>query len=98
MLIWIIILEEYGPAIEHIWGKKNKTTYELSRYPINENKENTQELTYGKENMSEINDTKGLPEYNFRISLKLIDQYQQKYPSMMAKNETGTYKTSYFHG
>ena len=48
--------------------------------------------------MSEINDTKGLPEYNFRISLKLIDQYQQKYPSMMAKNETGTYKTSYFHG
>ena len=33
--------------------------------------------------MSEIHDTEELPEIVFPINLQLVNQYQQKYPSLM---------------
>ena len=42
--------------------------------------------------MSEINNTKKLPEGIFPINLKLIDQYQQKDPSQEAKYKMGAYQ------
>ena len=58
MLIWRLILEEYGPDIEYIQGGKNKLAHALSRFPINGNQETTHESTYKKEILSEIDDTK----------------------------------------
>ena len=46
--------------------------------------------------MSEINYTKELPGGFFPINLKIIDQHQQKDPSLMAKYTTGTYQKGYF--
>ena len=47
------------------------------------------EYNYIKEIMSEINDIDELPEGVFPISLKIIDQYQRKFPILMAKYTTG---------
>ena len=41
--------------------------------------------------MSEINDTEELPEGNFHINLKLIDQHKRKESSLMTKYKEGTY-------
>ena len=57
----------------------------LSMFPINWNQDITQESTYDREFMPEITDIRELPEGIFHINLKLIDPYQWKYPSLMAK-------------
>ena len=57
----------------------------LSIFPVYGNQETTQESTCKKRNVSEINDIRELPEGVFPIHLKLINQYQQKYPSLMDK-------------
>ena len=46
--------------------------------------------------MSEINDTEELPEGLFPINLKLMNQYQRKYPILMDKYKNPTYKIGYF--
>ena len=48
--------------------------------------------------MSEIDNIEELPEGVFSINLKIIDQYQFKYLSIMAKYNTSKYKTGYFRG
>ena len=48
--------------------------------------------------MSEINDTEEIPEGNFPINLKLIQQNQRAEPSLMAKHKYGTYHKGYFLG
>ena len=45
---------------------------------MNRNEETTQESTYKKEIVSEINDTEGLPEGILPINLNVIDQYKRK--------------------
>ena len=44
----------------------------LSRFPLNGNQETTQNSTYQKEIVSEVNDTKEIPDGNFPINLKFI--------------------------
>ena len=48
--------------------------------------------------MSEINYTKELPEGIFSIELKLIDQYQRKYPILKDNYKMGTYNKGSFNG
>ena len=45
MLQWIIILEEYGPNIEYILGKKNIAADVIARLPNNVNQNTTHETT-----------------------------------------------------
>ena len=45
VLIWILILEEYGTDIEHTKGDKIIVAALLSRYPPNGTQETTQEDT-----------------------------------------------------
>ena len=90
MLIWILLLENYGPYIEYIQGNENIVTDTLSRLPINSNQDTTHESTYKKEILSEINDTEESTENIFSNNLKTIDQYQRKDPSLKAKYTTGT--------
>ena len=75
VLIWRLILEEYGLDIEYIKGENNIVTDRLSRTPLNGNEENTQKSTYQQEILSKINDTEEMPEGNFPINLKLIQKY-----------------------
>ena len=42
VLIWRLILEEYGPDIEYIQGDKNTVVYVLSIFLMNVNQETTQ--------------------------------------------------------
>ena len=58
MLIWRLILEEYGPDIEYIEGDKNRVAYALLILSTKLNQETTQESTYKNEIMTEINGTK----------------------------------------
>ena len=58
VLIWILVLEEYGTYIEYIQDHKNIVEYALSGFPINRNQDTTKDPTYKKEVMSEINDIK----------------------------------------
>ena len=51
LLIWRLILEEYGPKIEYIQGNKNIVADALSIFNIDGNQETTQESTYNKEIM-----------------------------------------------
>ena len=71
-------------------------THEISIFPISGNQDTTRESTCKKEILSEINDTEELPEGDFPINLKLTDQYQRKYPSLMAKYNMDTCKTVSF--
>ena len=41
--------------------------------------------------MSEINDTEAITEGGFSITLKLIEQYQRKYPSLLDKYKYDAY-------
>ena len=68
VLIWILILKEYGTYIEYIKGQKNIVADAISRFPLNGNQETTQKSTYQREIVSEINDTKEILEGNFPIN------------------------------
>ena len=48
--------------------------------------------------MSEINNTKEIPEGNFPINLKLIAKYQLAEHILIAKYKDGTYHKGYFRG
>ena len=48
--------------------------------------------------MSEINDTKELPEDNFPINLNLIAKHQREEPSIIAKYQDSTYHKFFFRG
>ena len=48
VLIWILILEQYGPDIEYIKGGVNIFADTLSRFPLNINQNTTQKSTYQK--------------------------------------------------
>ena len=48
--------------------------------------------------MSEINDKEEIPEINFPINFKLIQQHQRLERSIMAKYKNGMYHKDYFHG
>ena len=98
VLIWRLILEEYGPDIEYIKGENNIVADRLSRTPLNGNEENTQKSTYQQEILSKINDTEEMPEGNFLINLKLIQKYQRLEPSTRAKYKYGTYHKGSFRG
>ena len=58
--------------------------------PNYENENTTNESTYKKEIVSEINNTKERPESIFPIDLGLIYQYKRKNPSQMVKYEKYT--------
>ena len=58
LLIWRLILKDYGPDIEYIKGEKKILAYTLSRSPLNRDHDTTKKSTYTKEIVSEINDTK----------------------------------------
>ena len=58
---------------------------------LNGNQETTQKSTYQQEIVSEINDTKELPEGTFPINFTLIQKYQRSEPIMRAKYKDGTY-------
>ena len=56
VLIWRLILKEYGLDIEYIKGEKNIVEDTLSIFTLNGNQETTHNYTYKKEIVSEIND------------------------------------------
>ena len=93
VLLWRLILEEYSPEMEYIQCKKNIATYELSKLPNNENQKTAQESNYITEIMLEINGISKLPVNIFPVNLKIFDQYQWKYTSLMVKYKIGTYKS-----
>ena len=48
--------------------------------------------------MSEINDTKEIPEGIFPINLRLTQKHQRSEPSIKVKYKDGTYHKGYFRG
>ena len=48
VIIWRLIIEEYGPYIYNIKGEKNMVSDALSRIPLNGNKKATYNSTYQK--------------------------------------------------
>ena len=96
VLIWRLILEEYGLDIEYIKGDKKIVADALSRLPLYGNQETTQKSNHQKEIMLEINYTEELPEGMFPINLKLIQKYQWAEPSIIAKYKDGTYQKGSF--
>ena len=78
VLIWRLIIEEYGPYQEYIKGEKNIFAERLSRIPLNGNQETTQNYTYQQEIVSEINYIKEIPEGTFPINLKFIKNVNRR--------------------
>ena len=64
-------------------------TDRISIITLNDNQENTQKSIYQQEIVSEINDTKEIPEGTFPINLKFIQKYQRSEPSITAKYKDG---------
>ena len=70
----------------------------LSTFTLNGNQETTKESILKKEIVSEITDTKELPEGIFFINFRPIDQDQRKYPSLLAKYKEFMYQKYSFCG
>ena len=75
---------------------KNIVVDALSISPLNGNQETTQKSTYQKEILSEINYIEEIPEDDFNIHFKTIQQYQWAEPSLMAKYKDGTHHKFFF--
>ena len=86
----------YDYRIYQRW--ENIVAESLSILSLNGNQETTQNYTYQKWIISEINDIEELPECNFLINLKLIQKYQWTEPSIKAKYKYGTYHKGSFSG
>ena len=78
VLRWRLNLEQCGTEIGYIKGQKNIVVETLSIFPLDGNQETTLKSTYKKEIVSEINDTKEIPEGKFPVNLKWIKQQQRK--------------------
>ena len=76
MLRWRLILEEYGPDIKYILGKKNIAADAPSQLPNNIYQETKHGTMYATETMSELCDIEELPNGTFPLYFKLIDRYQ----------------------
>ena len=83
MLRWRLILEEYGPDIEYIPGKKNIASDVLSQLPKNWNQDTTHGSTYTTETMSELNKNEELSYGKFPLSFRIIDRYHWEYPFLL---------------
>ena len=70
----------------------------LSEFTVNGKQETTPDSTDTKEIISYINDIEELTKGVFPIHFKMIGQYQQKDPFLVAKYHKHVYKTSYFCG
>ena len=68
VLGWILILEEYGPDIEYIKGKKHILADARSRLTLNGNQETTHKSIYQQGIVSEINDIEELLEGTFPMN------------------------------
>ena len=85
-VFWCIpILEEYGPDIEYILGKKNIAIDALLRLPNSGNHGNAHESTYITETMPEIYGVDKLSYGTFTLSFKFIDRYQREDPFLPEK-------------
>ena len=71
---------------------------EISILPLNGNQYNTQKSTDKNEIVSEIKDTKEVPEVNFPINFKMIEKYQRKIPSLLHKYKYSTHQKGSFCG
>ena len=74
VLIWRLVLEEYGQDIEYIQGDKNIVSDTLSIFTINRNEETTQQSTYkyklDQKSMTPENYLRVFP-INFKISINI---------------------------
>ena len=84
--------------LEYIKGKKYIVSDALSIFPFNGNQDSSQNSTYQKEIVPEINDIEEIPEGTFPINLKLFKKYQWSEPILMAKYQDGTCHKGYFYG
>ena len=89
------LLQDYSHRLIISKVSKGLEARMLELLSINGNQETTQEPTYKKELVSEINDTEGLPEGIFSI-IKLVEQYQQIDPILKGKYEIGAYQKGSF--
>ena len=89
VLIYRLIIHDHGTYIDYIQGYRNIVTYQLSIFPINGKSQTTDDSIYKKKIVSEINDIKKFTEMISLVNIKLIDQYQQKDPSLMTKYRWG---------
>ena len=75
--MWRLILKQYGPDTEYIKSEKNIIADALSRLPLNGSQETTQNSTYKKYIVPEINNNIEIPEgnlpINYRTSLETRD-------------------------
>ena len=67
VLLWRLILEEYGTDIKYIQGRENIVAYALSRLNNNGNQKTTHETTYTTETMPELYNIEEFPEGTFLI-------------------------------
>ena len=72
MLQWRIILKGYDPDIEYIPGQKNIVGNALSQSQNKINQKTTNETVCTMETMSELYDTKEVPDSTFTISFNII--------------------------
>ena len=98
MLIWRLILKEYGTCIEYIKGENNIEADALSIFLLNRNQATPKKSTHQKEIVSEINDNEEIREGRFPINLKLINQHQRKDSILMDKYKEGMHHKGLFFG
>jgi transposase InsO family protein len=94
---WRLILEEYGPEILYIPGKKNVVADALSRLDIDA-PPTSADLFYTNSEFFGITKDQVPPEHIFPLRLKLIHEYQTLDDELLAKAKQGIYTSRTFRG
>ena len=105
---WRLLLEEYGPDIQHLPGKHNIVADALSRLDINPAKllnelrfshaMSIDESDYEIDELAHLYTVDKLPDNLYPLNYSIIDKYQQKDPILINKLRKNIYTTKTFRG
>ena len=98
---WRLVIEEFGPKLEYIKGKKNDAADALSRLEYDQTKNNSEEIEINFDNLAMENSKNNLlSKTAMPINLKLIQKEQEKSSVLqkLAKLDKKNYSMQKFHG
>ena len=105
---WRLLIEEYGPDIQHLPGEHNIVADALSRLDINPAKllnelsfshcAAVDESNYKADELADLYTVDKLPDNLYPLKYSVIDKYQQKDPKLLNKLNKGIYTTKTFRG
>ena len=96
MLLWCLLLKEYGPIIKYIKGTDNDAKYALSRLPLIGADVTERDIT--RENLADRYCVKTFDGDEFPLLYQKIEEYELKDKELLDKLKPSNYHTKNYRG